>query len=298
MKLPCAVIQDLLPLYAEDLTSDVSKTLVEEHLPECEDCRNNLEDLRKDRPVPALSDAVPLQLVKTALRRNTVAWALVTACAVALIALVLMAWITRPQPVPYDFENLRFWNDSDGVLQVRLLGPTVQYIRFSAQHYTDGEGRQCVEITAYTSPWLQLLGEDSRSIWYPITDRKVDAVYYCDQSEGGRLYRVRGSYTVGEEFRGASLPRLALNVYFLAALLLTGLFALLALLLRKGAHGQTLGYVALGFGCYVAAHLLIKGGDGSSFFLLQDLAFLLLTTAALFGLCLGALLLRSLRKTF
>ena len=72
MKLPCAVIQDLLPLYAEDLTSDVSRTLVEEHLPECEDCRKMLKELKTPQlSLPA--EALPMQQVKRLLRKQTLA---------------------------------------------------------------------------------------------------------------------------------------------------------------------------------------------------------------------------------
>ncbi len=38
MKLNCNVIRDLLPLYADQICSDESRGLVEEHLAECEDC--------------------------------------------------------------------------------------------------------------------------------------------------------------------------------------------------------------------------------------------------------------------
>ena len=39
MILDCKVIEDLLPLYLDNVCSDTSKQLVGEHLKECEDCR-------------------------------------------------------------------------------------------------------------------------------------------------------------------------------------------------------------------------------------------------------------------
>ena len=38
MKLPCEMIQDLLPLYHDGVCSEVSKTVVQEHLKGCESC--------------------------------------------------------------------------------------------------------------------------------------------------------------------------------------------------------------------------------------------------------------------
>ena len=47
MKLDCNVIRDLLPLYADDACSKNSRDLVEEHLQECESCRDMLHRIRE-----------------------------------------------------------------------------------------------------------------------------------------------------------------------------------------------------------------------------------------------------------
>lgn len=43
MKLNCAIVQDLLPLYADDLCSDETAEAVRAHLAECDDCRRAYE---------------------------------------------------------------------------------------------------------------------------------------------------------------------------------------------------------------------------------------------------------------
>lgn len=45
MKFDCKVIEDLLPLYLDDVCSDESRKLVEEHLKECEKCRTLLNNM-------------------------------------------------------------------------------------------------------------------------------------------------------------------------------------------------------------------------------------------------------------
>jgi len=47
MKTECDVIRDLLPLYADEVCSDGSRRMIEEHLPECPDCSAMLEKLRQ-----------------------------------------------------------------------------------------------------------------------------------------------------------------------------------------------------------------------------------------------------------
>ena len=42
MNISCDIIKDLLPLYHDEVCSDDSKTMIEEHLSHCENCRNEL----------------------------------------------------------------------------------------------------------------------------------------------------------------------------------------------------------------------------------------------------------------
>ena len=44
----CKIVQDLLPNYIENLTSEETNTFIEEHLTECEDCKKIYETMKKD----------------------------------------------------------------------------------------------------------------------------------------------------------------------------------------------------------------------------------------------------------
>lgn len=46
-QIPCEVIRDLLPSYADGLTSEVTDKLIREHLEECEECRKTLAAMRE-----------------------------------------------------------------------------------------------------------------------------------------------------------------------------------------------------------------------------------------------------------
>ncbi len=46
MKMKCSVIQDLLPSYADNICSEDTKELVQEHMAECEQCKEKLERMR------------------------------------------------------------------------------------------------------------------------------------------------------------------------------------------------------------------------------------------------------------
>ncbi len=64
MKLKCEVISDLIPLYYDGVCSQESRKLVEEHLLECSDCRQELEDLGKEFMSTPNEDQVVENLAK------------------------------------------------------------------------------------------------------------------------------------------------------------------------------------------------------------------------------------------
>ena len=47
MKKDCEIIRDLLPLYTDDICSIESKKLVENHLKDCNECKDILKTIRK-----------------------------------------------------------------------------------------------------------------------------------------------------------------------------------------------------------------------------------------------------------
>ena len=49
-KIACDVIKDLLPLYVDDVCSEKTKDLIEEHLTVCEECQKYYEALQESIP--------------------------------------------------------------------------------------------------------------------------------------------------------------------------------------------------------------------------------------------------------
>ena len=87
MKTNCDIIRDLLPLYAEHITSKATNALVEEHLAECEACRAELEQMQLPVPVqPEPQPDAPLKGIRTALRKKRI----LTAAAAVLAVLRLI----------------------------------------------------------------------------------------------------------------------------------------------------------------------------------------------------------------
>ena len=72
MKITCNIIRDLLPLYAEDLVSEDTRVMVDEHLRECEDCTKQFGIIKKAAQIPVDVDAGALKRVENTIRRKRV----------------------------------------------------------------------------------------------------------------------------------------------------------------------------------------------------------------------------------
>lgn len=295
MKTSCSVIQDLLPLYAEELTGKDSRRLVEEHLSECEACKQTLKELKEVKPVTALTDTVPLQMVKQLLRRHTVAWCVLVGCLVAAIAFAVVGRLSTAEGAPYIKGVFSFETNDDGCMTVTVTEKSPDGVDYDIDYFHDELGRECMAVSPYTSPLLRTLRLNRSGTVFTARSSAIRHVYYCDQTRGGALTLLSGHLYPGPTHGGgAMLPRLVLNYYLFAALFLTALFGALWLVLRKKAPGPTLLAVALVFACYALAHFAVKGLDGTTYFLLQDLAFILLAAAALWGAAMAFLTLRKL----
>lgn len=93
MKLQCTVIEDLLPIYIDGICSNESEALVEEHLLECQACRNMLSDMRRTVALPAqpAEDWKPLQAIGKRWKQGKRAAFYKGACITLAVLLVLTA---------------------------------------------------------------------------------------------------------------------------------------------------------------------------------------------------------------
>ena len=70
MKIKCDVIKDILPLYIENIASEDTRVLIEEHVDECEDCKKELEEMKFPRNIPIDINTNGIKKVKNKLFRE------------------------------------------------------------------------------------------------------------------------------------------------------------------------------------------------------------------------------------
>lgn len=138
MDVSCDIIRDLLPLYAEDLVSEDSKKLVDEHLCQCDPCTKQLAILKKAAQMPIEVETQSLKSVEDAIRRRRVL--AVMASVLTLITVLVSAYTYMMTPYYLTAEEaiegveLR----SDGSLAVDVARGVIGHAGFGASQGNEG----------------------------------------------------------------------------------------------------------------------------------------------------------------
>ncbi len=93
MKINCQVAQDLLPLYLDEVCSNESRQLVEDHLRSCEKCRK-LIDSTQIAPIPNIEPEKETadQAVKHGFRKIRTRWIISVVLAIVVISTAFVGW--------------------------------------------------------------------------------------------------------------------------------------------------------------------------------------------------------------
>ena len=118
MKISCNIIRDLLPLYAEDLASEDTRALVDEHLRECGDCTNALNEMKKSSPVPVEAAPESLNKVKKTIRRRRVVSVMVAVLTVITIASFVFTYLFTPFQLTKEQALDDFYVREDGAIVI------------------------------------------------------------------------------------------------------------------------------------------------------------------------------------
>ena len=330
MNKDCSIVQDLLPLYAEDMLREETKEFVDGHLAQCAACRAELDALKADvKPAPV--SAQPLRDLKRQLRRKKLTAVLLAVALALTLATAGFAYLTAPQYLPYDETEWMITRSpraladgsimADGLtdlsgiesISVNLLTP-VSGTKVTSTQDPDS-GKTVYFITAWRTPldtWcgtfdvldtgdhaqreanalLNALGETEAARTLFTLDAANCAAVCYSQNNGQDDVLLCGRMDGGV----VSLPRLALGYYELLSFALLITLGIAFFLCRRKKIGKALGHLALLPACYLLGHLLVKGFSTTSYQLQRDFSLIVLTAALLYiAALLGSCFLRQRR---
>ena len=118
MKISCNIIRDLLPLYAEDLASDDTRALVEEHLCDCTECTGILESMKQKTPVPVETTPESLNKVKKIIRRKRILSVMAALLTLITLASAVLTYLFTPFQLTKDQVLDDFYIREDGAVVI------------------------------------------------------------------------------------------------------------------------------------------------------------------------------------
>ncbi len=254
-RINCEVIEDLLPLYVEQMASPSSNALVEEHLSCCEACQRKADAMHTQIPLPQDTDATLLSKIRKQMFRKRITVAGVTLLMVLLVVVLFWIHLNSPILIPYEdiADSVEITQDGTGkvAIQMNSLGGS------SEIHYTRNENGELVEnLSLYTTPWKQITKMTAGTHYHELEttgEHAIKEVYYFPHAESGStvlLYRVNPSSSAEN---CVLLPRLTLNYYTIFAALLTIAGIIVCVLLR---HKRDRFFVALKVTLLPATYLI------------------------------------------
>ena len=321
MNKDCSIVQDLLPLYAEDMLREETKEYVEGHLAQCEACRTELTALKTEDVTPASVSAQPLRDLKKQLQRKRFTAVLLAVALALTLATAGFAYLTAPQYLPYDETEWMITRSpraladgsimADGLtdlsgiesISVNLLTPVSGTEVTSTQD--PDSGKTVYFITAWRTPldtWRGAFDESGAGHTVEQVQREADAL----QGVLAKVESARTLFTLdatnctavyyspnngqddvllcGSRDGGViSLPRLALGYYVLLSLALLIPLSIAFFLCRRKKAGKALGHLALIPACYLTGHLLVKGFVTTSYQMQRDFSLIVLTAALIYA---------------
>ena len=285
----CSIVQDLLPLYEEDMLREETKEFVDGHLAQCAACRAELDALKADvKPAPV--SAQPLRDLKRQLRRKKLTAVLLAVTLALTLATAGFAYLTAPQYLPY---NAADWSvhEPDASLDAVLNGeehiciePLTPVSGTEVESVIDPDSGETVYIISawrtLLDKWLGKLdtvnGNGDKLILLDTTNCRV--VYYAQNNGQANMV------LYGERSGGIiSLPRLALGYYVLLSLALLITLGIAFFVCRRKKTGKALGYLALIPASYLAGHLLVKGFTTTSYQMQRDFSLIILAAALIYA---------------
>ncbi len=268
-KLSCEIITDLLPLYAEELLSDQSKTLVENHLKVCENCRHRFEDLKE--PSSDINDELMIEKIKDKIRSDKQKGILIGSLLSAIIVVLIAFSLTAPVYLPYNNDQVTTYHLDDEVI--------IQLDNGATGYELEGSKGELTLVT-WTTTWDQIFNREYVDGIFINNVDEINRIYYSEYNESKDIVIYGDSYNQNEG--RMTLPRLVLNYYLLLAIIIGSLFGILVFLFRK--KQKVLRVFMYPFTLsifYGVSTLLIKRGDMTTFSPLRDLLHILILTIIL-----------------
>lgn len=191
-EIKCTIIQDVLPLYVDEVVSQDTKEMVDEHLQHCEKCQIEYDSMKKELYIPVENKISLFKDISKKWRKKKVIISITSVLLTAIILLGVFSYVFYYKTViPYSKDLFKIERQNDNQLVFHYFGES--YAGVNETHpmslEIDGEERN-VSFIFYTktvakSPSRNLFNNEKglneqEYTFNLIESEKIDAVYYVD----------------------------------------------------------------------------------------------------------------------
>ena len=198
-QISCNVIKDILPLYLDDVVSQDTREMVEEHLESCDACRKEADVLKSSVALPAdrstkLLDARILKNLKKRLFKRKAVIAILSAVAAAAVIFGVYCILILPKIfIPYDSARISI-EEVDGKLYASYEGDNLD-MTFNTHPFDmeiGGEEKKAAVVCYYETLWSKYIAHVFSSRDNVHGDRHT----FClgDRDEIDRIYYGPGDF--------------------------------------------------------------------------------------------------------
>ena len=232
MKNECSIVQDILPLYVEEMVSDDTVSFVREHLKDCPRCRAELEKLQKPVEVQLKPDinAAPLKRLKKALLMKKLQTILCTVAILLALMLAVISLLTAPEYFEYTPDLVTVTETGVGEVTISFNSKVTNY---KLQHIEDPDECNTVyQLEAWTSPWDRMFKKNGAwAVTVSPENDKPLLIYFTQIADGSsvNLYGEAASDNSG----WVALPGLTLGYWLLGNIMLFIIVAVIWFCVRK-----------------------------------------------------------------
>lgn len=277
----CEVIQDLIPLYIEDMLSEESKKLVESHLDECEECREYMNELQTTSVLPPDTDTRPLEKIQKTLQKKK--WLMITFSTLMtlLIGSLVVIFMTAPEYLPYSEDVVAIRETEEGIV-LSDFNEAVAGYAFDSYPTEDGTGR-IYHLTAWGTTWQDLTHAEGVTpvVLNPNGDRVASVYYYQTDGTADQLIYGEEQHPSGGV---VTLPRLSLA--YLTGIAIIALIVCLVVIWFNRSNPFRFEWIikiTLIPISYLVAQFMVMGIDTTTYSFVRDLSAILLVAVLLYG---------------
>jgi hypothetical protein len=209
MKISCEIVKDLLPLYYDDVCSKESRSTVEEHLLQCDNCKKYLDSMNSEfiqtnteRVEEQAKSNILKRIKKKLLRKNVMVSAISVICAITVLLGGFSLIFHRQVPIPYHNGLVSVKMGENGMLDVLFNGDDYYcYNNWIVAIEKDGIKQNVVYLYYTDTIWTKKFSKPQKDKEYKFSinnssfhdfddgnglievKKDISAVYYLDYSE-------------------------------------------------------------------------------------------------------------------